>query len=241
MTLPHITLMTGNTMTHRLDIIAPEAVAACRALVAAGRGPVPGFPSFRVEVDGPLFTVWRGQEPIVTCGVGSDPLLWQSLVSLQRSIGMEVRASMPAAGRWLAVAILPGMAMLTQSDIGWLGDFERCMAAALLTNEPTKGLRPLPSGDAEGEAFRAAWLKHFPDTDNDSIIMLDNVAGLRVRGEDEFVCDDPDDPDAVLVVDVDDGKIYVSVEDAAHGKLHLETFTTPDELADYLKEKLEDR
>lgn len=100
--------------------------------------------------------------------------------------------------------------------------------------------KPLPSGDADGEAFRSAWLKHFPGTDADTIIVLDNVAGLTVRGEDEFACPDPHDPQFSFVVDIaDDGKIDISTESRATGKLHLETFSTPDELADYLQEKIE--
>lgn len=72
----------------------------------------------------------------MACGIGrgvSD--IWDSLVKLQEQIGIAVDKS-PPAGLWLAVAILPSMVMLTHDDIGWIGDFERCMAAVLLEASP---------------------------------------------------------------------------------------------------------
>jgi hypothetical protein len=33
---------------------------------------------------------------------------------------------------WLAVVILPSMINQAQGEIGWLADFEKCMAAAIL-------------------------------------------------------------------------------------------------------------
>ena len=134
MILHHITLLTGDTAIHRLDILDPAAVAACRSLLPAG-GPVPGFPAYRVTISGPLYTIWRGREPIATGGVGhgaQDTRTWQAVAELQAQVAPVKATHPPATAAWLAVALLPGLAHLTRQDIGWLGDFERCMAAALL-------------------------------------------------------------------------------------------------------------
>jgi hypothetical protein len=71
-------------------------------------------------------------KPIATCGIGHGPSdVWKALVLLQDRFA-QVKAT-PPNSQWLAVVILPGIAALTRDDIGWLGDFERCMAAAMLT------------------------------------------------------------------------------------------------------------
>lgn len=131
MIINHITMMSGNVATHRLDMIPAGAVEACKALLPRG-GVVPGFSAYRVEIDAPVFTVFRGREPIVTCAVGQgNPPYWNDLVALQTRFH-PVKVNKPPAGNWLAVVILPGISSQTHSDIGWLGDCERCLAAALL-------------------------------------------------------------------------------------------------------------
>jgi hypothetical protein len=40
---------------------------------------------------------------------------------------------MPQELPWLGVVILPGLALSAQSDVSWLGDFERCLAQTILT------------------------------------------------------------------------------------------------------------
>jgi hypothetical protein len=131
MILHHITLSSGHVATHRLDVFAPGAVAACKALLPTG-GPVPAFPAFRVEIAGPVFTIYRGREPIVTCGLGNGPEgPWRELCNLQRKF-LPVEASRPLRGRWLAVVLLPSLLTTARSDIEWLGDFERVLAAAML-------------------------------------------------------------------------------------------------------------
>ena len=124
-------------MTHRLDLIPDEIRAVLRPLVLSGGGQLPVLRAYRVEIPHPhAFTLFRGREPIVTCGIGRGASeIWDSLVTLQEQIGMTVDKS-PPAGPWLAVAILPSMLALTPDDIGWLGDFERCMAAVLLEVAP---------------------------------------------------------------------------------------------------------
>jgi hypothetical protein len=134
MTLHHITLMTGHTTIHRLDTLDPYAIEVCRALLPNG-GPVPMFPAFQVQiVEGAMFTLWRASEPILTCGVGeggTSPDLWEALCKLQSQFA-PVKVARPPAKHWLAVALLPGLLTQSQDDVGWLGDFERCLAAAML-------------------------------------------------------------------------------------------------------------
>ena len=130
MIIHHVTLMTGHTVTHRLDTLAPEAVDACRSLLPDG-GPIPGFSPFFVVVQLPVFTIFRGREPIVTCGIGrGDNGCWSALVNLQTKFA-PVTVDAPV-GQWLAAALLPALGAISRYDLGWLGDFERCMAAAIL-------------------------------------------------------------------------------------------------------------
>ncbi len=132
MLIHHITLISGDDAVHRLDIIEPHAISLCRALLRNG-GQIPGFAAFRVEVVDPAFTVFRGADPLVSCavGVGPDPR-WNLLVELQRQFWPVVAQPPAPRTRWLGVVILPGLARLARADVGWLGDFERCMAAAML-------------------------------------------------------------------------------------------------------------
>ena len=132
MLIHHITLISGHDAVHRLDIIEPHAIAVCRSLLPDG-GQIPNFSAFRVEIVGPAFTVFRGREPLVSCAVGVGPdERWQLLVDLQKRFA-PIAVQDPKRGtRWLAVAILPPLALVARDDIAWLGDFERCMAAAML-------------------------------------------------------------------------------------------------------------
>lgn len=129
--LHHITLATGHTMLHRLDTIDPGAVAACRTLVPFG-GPVPGLPKFRVHYSGDrVFTICYGRFPIITCGIGEgEDDTWRALKELQETC-CPVTVTPPTT-RWMAVALLPSLGLLERADLLWLGDFERCMAAAMV-------------------------------------------------------------------------------------------------------------
>lgn len=134
MLLHHITLCTGNSVAHRLDTLEPGAVASCAALLPDG-GPIPGYPAFRVVPHGPVFTIYRGAEPLVLCGIGSgSDDTWSALCDVQAKFA-PVSAE-PPAGQWLAVVLLPPLANTAKNDIGWLADFERCMAAAMLEAQP---------------------------------------------------------------------------------------------------------
>jgi hypothetical protein len=135
MTLTHITLMQhGNAVLHRLDTLDPAAVTACYSLLPKG-GQVPGFAAFRVEIHGPVFTIYRGREPLVVCGLGiGEDETWLTLWELQAKFAPVDKADAPP-GQWLAVVILPPLATVAKQDTGWLADFERCLAAAILNSE----------------------------------------------------------------------------------------------------------
>lgn len=136
MRIDHVTLMTGDCVTHRLDVLDPGAVTACAALLPGG-GQVPGFSAFRVEIHGSVFTIFRGREPLVLCGLGNGrDVTWGQLCALQGQFAV-VKAKVPK-GRWLGVVLLPPLAAVSQSDLGWLADFERCLAAAILQSEEAK-------------------------------------------------------------------------------------------------------
>ncbi len=135
LSLQHVTLMEGgNTVLHRLDTIDPEVLQICQTLLPAG-GPIPAVgEGWRVEVAGPTFSVWHHLVPVVACAVGcGETPEWQQLVMVQRTCAPVDKS--PPPGRWLAVAILPGLAFRAGEDpecMEWLADFELCMAAALL-------------------------------------------------------------------------------------------------------------
>lgn len=134
MTLHHITLATGHVTTHRLDTLASAAVEACKKQMLPTGGQIPALPAFRVEISGEVFTIYRSRDRIVTCGLGSGPKgPWKELRDLQEQF-LPVKAIQPKKGRWLAVVLLPGLLTTARSDIEWLGDFERVLAAAMLEN-----------------------------------------------------------------------------------------------------------
>lgn len=131
MRIQHITLASGDVATHRLDMIQPAVLATCRALLPHG-GPIPGCHPWRVELQPPVFTIYRGQEPVLTCGYGcGNDDHWHDLVALQERFTPAKPSAAPCT-QWLAVVLLPGITHVSRDDLGWLGDFERCLAAALL-------------------------------------------------------------------------------------------------------------
>ena len=134
MLLHHVTLSTGHTCTHRLDLIPQNVVEICEALLPNG-GPVPSFPALYVTIDTPFFTICHGTEPVVTCGmgIGADEN-WLKLCQFQAQF-LPVRAT-PPRSRWLAAVLLPGLQRLNLDYVLCLGDFERCLACAMLKQAP---------------------------------------------------------------------------------------------------------
>jgi hypothetical protein len=147
--LIHYTLNTGQTVESPRSAVGEAGIEALRPLVEGG-GHVPGCSPFRVKMDrgegSAVFTVWREQEPIATCGlawsVEGAAQVWPAIEQVYLDLA-DRHPQLMAPGQasqkpevlpWLAVVLLPGMLAQTFDDIGWLEDFERCMAWAILTD-----------------------------------------------------------------------------------------------------------
>jgi len=149
----HLTLNTNHATRQRVDDISPEAISACRPLVKAGGGPIPGVSPWRVQITpGNGCAVWsisRGTQPdAVLCGLAwtseGAAQVWPALERLLHDTGDAMARAgvladslahspeMPGELPWLGVVILPALALSAQSDVSWLGDFERCLAFTIL-------------------------------------------------------------------------------------------------------------
>ena len=123
---------------------------ACRRLLERPRCALPSpFAAFRIEStvagDGSrMFTLFRAADPLVTCGVAWTPAgqaeIWPALESLYLNLGDQHPELLgqacvpicPASLPWLAVVLLPAIALQSRDDVGWFGDFERCLAWAMI-------------------------------------------------------------------------------------------------------------
>lgn len=146
----HLTLNTGHTVVQPRSKVLPGTLEAMQVLLPAGGnlGKVAAmFSAFRVKITQArgvaAFTVYRGREPIVLNVVCWDAAAavdaWASLESTYLQVS-ETGATLglgsalperPATTPWLGTVLLPAMAMLIRDDIGWLGDFEHCLAVLL--------------------------------------------------------------------------------------------------------------
>ena len=145
--LLHLTLNTGDCVEQFPTATMPLTCLLLMPLVKQGSGPLPDpFGAFRVEINrqahGAVFTVYRGRDPIVTCGLcwgvldaeaiwGAVNGLYLQLVAADATAPTHA-ATIPDRLPWLAVVILPGIVAQRHEDISWLGDFERCLAFAIL-------------------------------------------------------------------------------------------------------------
>lgn len=146
--LHHYTLNTGDTRTSPRSEVNDEAIAALSYLTAHG-GQLPDpFTAFRVEVHpahgGAVFTISRGREPIVTCGLSwSEPgaaETWQAMEQLYLGLSDAMpqlfapaaEPQKPQSLPWLTVLLLPSLLTTARADIAWLADFERCLAWAII-------------------------------------------------------------------------------------------------------------
>ena len=136
----HLTLNTGHVSISPREAVSPEAMATLAPLTAhGGQLPAP-FAAFRVTVShapgGAVFTVWRGSEPLVTCGLARTPEaaleVWRPLTEMLAAFAPEADPQRPDTLPWLGVVILPSLALTARDDIAWLGDFERCYAHAIM-------------------------------------------------------------------------------------------------------------
>lgn len=149
LSLQHLTLNTGSAANLPRIAAPPE----CLALVQTGGGPVPGFAPWRCVVTrGPgaaSFDLRRSdQEVAVLCIVCWSPRESQAAWQALEEVYLRIADAMSQAGwaelqmperpevfPWLGVILLPAMFMAAQTDLSWMGNFERCLAWAIIESE----------------------------------------------------------------------------------------------------------
>ena len=139
----HVTLQTGHSRQSWRNEIDPEALRATADLLARAlqHGPVelpvkPAGYTMRATAEGRcmLATVLHDEDaPIVTLGVATTSRcgagLWRALVTTgDQSLG---NIAQPPGAPWCAVRLEVGLQLMSDA-VGWLGDFERCVAWAWL-------------------------------------------------------------------------------------------------------------
>lgn len=145
----HLTLNTGHVSESPRASVGPEAVSALLPLIGGGQLPGP-FSAFRVEVGrgdgGATFSLHRGQDILVMCGVAwtdqGAAEVWLALENLYfqlaelpvKCIVSDACPEMPSTLPWLGVVMLPSLVFASRSDVGWIGDWERCFAWTLLAS-----------------------------------------------------------------------------------------------------------
>lgn len=142
----HMALASGHTRRSPRAEVADETLALLAPWLAAAvnsgqRHPLPTAElahydaAVTVENGGLLVTVFAGDDPLATFGVaqrsrqGGD--LWALILA---HFPAKPETGKPAEP-WCAVALHP--ALIAHPDaMGWLGDFERCIAWAWITRDP---------------------------------------------------------------------------------------------------------
>ena len=148
-TLLHVTLNPGHSIASPRSAVGQDAMATLAPLLPNGGQPPGPFSAFHVQIvneaaGGAVFTVTRAREPIVTGGVvwrpEAEAAVWSGLEGLYFQLNESLPALYPHGAEarkpgslpWLAVVTLPSLLNQARSDVGWLGDFERCLAWALI-------------------------------------------------------------------------------------------------------------
>jgi hypothetical protein len=138
--LKHITLNSGHVRDSPRSEVADEVLDAVRLLVVkTGSFDVPGQPGWRTNLTldqgAAVFDVRQGNAPIVMCAVAwstkNAEEVWAVLARMATQFGTPKPPSMPAAVPWIGVLLLP-TAVGAQEAMDWLGDYERCLAWAIL-------------------------------------------------------------------------------------------------------------
>lgn len=91
-----------------------------------------------IDAKGAVFTVFKGEIPLVLCLLATDPvddLHWKLVedVYLKTTDQMPIdwaEPQKPPSTPWLAVVLL-GLQFAPEA-VGWLGDFERCLAWTII-------------------------------------------------------------------------------------------------------------
>lgn len=145
--LYHVTLNTGHAALHAPGRITPACYSALWPLIAGGGGTIPSVAPWRSEIiygreEGfALFDIKRGSDPpAIVCGVawtneGSDAL-WPIMADLvERAPKISEHPPVPKPPRipWVACVLFDSLALSAPSDVAWMGDAERCLAAAAIT------------------------------------------------------------------------------------------------------------
>lgn len=131
MKLYEIDLATGQVQLHRADIFPPDQVDACR-LVAYEGGRLPDS-ACRVQVNGPLFLIWRSTDLVSACAAGQGrETLWQVVAGLHENAAPLAVPNPPADHAWLAVSLRAGFANLVPHEQRRVMELQRFLAAALL-------------------------------------------------------------------------------------------------------------
>jgi hypothetical protein len=145
--MTHISLNTGDASDQPRSSVSDAAIDALLPMVAAGGGIIPQCAPYAVHItreDGcAVFSVHRGDEVLVLCGVAweQEPAagLWRTLEVVYHqlldrpgAIAAQASPEMPSTVPWLGVVLLPSLALTARSDVGWLGDFERCLAWTII-------------------------------------------------------------------------------------------------------------
>jgi len=145
--LHHYTLNTGRTVEQSRSSVHDEVIQVLLPMIQAGGGPLPSpFSAYHVTLAGRTgafaFTLWRGRDPVVLCGLVSDPSgeqqVWDAIEEAYLNLSDKHPALFAPAKAPVKPQCLPWLTCLMmlattpKIDLEWLGDFERCLAWALL-------------------------------------------------------------------------------------------------------------
>lgn len=155
--MQHVTLDTGDVRWSPREEVATDllpAIAAHLYRALSAHDPIPNVDGWSAhataEADILLVTVSRdlrdARAPIVTFGVTAVPAQVAVLDGLLRRVFRADLAPLAELvylrGPWLLVRLLPTIALVADdpTSIGWLGDYERCIAWAFLDGPAAAGV-----------------------------------------------------------------------------------------------------
>jgi hypothetical protein len=148
----HLTLNTGHSMTVPPDKVGREALRVLKPMVVKGGDLIPHFAPWRTVISRgeghASFDLRRNKQDLVVLNVvawtpeGAE-CAWRTLekhyldvsdVLAQKGVSMPLELpDMPASLPWLATWILPqAMMAIHPHELGWMADFEQCLAQTIL-------------------------------------------------------------------------------------------------------------
>jgi hypothetical protein len=149
----HVTLSSGDVRRSPRDEVEDEAIASLHdfiaTMIAGGCPAIPNFPAYTMTGAGEgkclIATVWRDDAPIVTIGVAGrstcGATLWRLMHDQISQMPVLATAGQPCPPEpWCAARLDIGTVILQRdrpqewtATMGWLGNFERCLAWAWLS------------------------------------------------------------------------------------------------------------